>query len=54
MVGLGEITGQEWWILRVPTMVQWVKNLTAAAWVAAKVRALSLAWELPCATGVAV
>ena len=28
-------------------MAQWVKNLTVAAWVAAKVRVRSPAWELP-------
>ena len=34
-------------------MVQWVKNPTAVAWVAAEVQVQSLAQELPYASGVA-
>ena len=35
-------------------MAKWVKNLTAAAQVAADVRVQSLPWELPCATVSAI
>ena len=56
-------------ILRVPAVVQWVKNptavaqitakvwvwsLAAAEWVAAVAQIQSLAWEFPYATGVAI
>ena len=34
-------------------MVQWVKNLTAVAWVVAAAWIQYLAWELPYAMGVA-
>lgn len=39
--------------LGVPTVVQWVKDLTASAQVAGEVRSLILAQELPYATSVA-
>ena len=35
-------------------MVQWVKNPTAAAWVAAMAQVQSLAWELPYARDAAI
>ena len=38
----------------VPTVVQWVKNLSAVAWVASEAPVLSLAWELPYAAGAAI
>ena len=38
----------------VPTMVQWVKNLSAVSWVASEAPVLSLAWELPYAAGAAI
>ena len=38
---------------RVPTVVQWIKNLTAAAQVTAEARVQSLAQELPYALGAA-
>ena len=38
----------------VPAMVQWVKNLTAAALVPAKVWIGSPAWELPSAADEAI
>ena len=38
----------------VPAMVQWVKNLTTAAWVTAEAWVRSLAQELPHASGAAI
>ena len=38
----------------VPAVVQWVKNPTAVAQVAVEEPVRSLAWELPCASGVAL
>ena len=35
-------------------MTQWIKNLTAAAQLAAAAQSKSLVWEFPCATGVAI
>ena len=35
-------------------MAQWVKNLTAAAWVAEEVQVQSLAWELASASDVTI
>ena len=35
-------------------MVQWGKNPTAVAWVAAEVQVRFLAWERPYATGMAI
>ena len=38
----------------VPPVAQWVKNLTAGAWVAAVAQIRSLAWEFSHARGVAL
>jgi len=37
----------------VPALVKWVKDPTAATWVAVEARVQFLAWELPYSVGVA-
>ena len=38
----------------VPTVSQWVKNLTAVAWFSAEVQVQSLAWEPPSSVRMAI